>query len=296
MTSSSSSSSASGPFTSRDIRNLYPSITDNHLRYLEKWGLVRVGEPRAHRLYSFSDLLTVKRAAAELESGTPVRVVLRTLLAERQGQLALDFQPGHASADTPQAKVVSLRARKERQEAMTASSISPGPGASCDASLAEYAGSDPQRALAAKYFTEGSRLDDGDGGKMQEAASAYRKALVVDPDLVPAIVNLANIHYARDELIEAQALYERAIFLDAECFEAHFNLGNIHHDLGRYSRALVCYRAAVGLNPGYPDAHFYLAVTLEKTGQSSDAKLHWRSYQALAPNGEWADLASEFSD
>jgi tetratricopeptide (TPR) repeat protein len=292
----SSSSSASGPFTSRDIRNFYPSITDNHLRYLEKWGLVRVGEPRANRLYSFADLLTVKRAAAELESGTPVRVVLRTLLAERQGQLALDFQPGHASADMPQAKVVSLRARKERQEAMAASSISPGPEASCDASLAAYAGSDPQRALAAKYFTEGSRLDDGDGRKMEDAASAYRKALVVDPDLVPAIVNLANIHYARDELIEAQALYERAIFLDAECFEAHFNLGNIHHDLGRYSRALVCYRAAVALNPGYPDAHFYLAVTLEKTGQSSDAKPHWRSYQALAPNGEWADLASEFSD
>ena len=79
----------------------------------------------------------------------------------------------------------------------------------------DYAGCDPQRALAAKYFTEGSRLDDGDGRKMEEAASAYRKALVVDPDLVPAIVNLANIHYARDEVIEAQALYERAIGLDA---------------------------------------------------------------------------------
>ena len=293
----SSSSAASGPFTSRDIRSLYPSITDNHLRYLEKWGLVRVGEPRGERLFSFSDLLTVKRAAAELDCGTPVRVVLRTLLAERQGQLALDFQPGHASPDSPQAKVISLSARKERQQGPTAaSSISPGPSASCDASLADYAGTDPQRALAAKYFTEGSRLDDGDGRKMEEAASAYRKALVVDPDLVPAIVNLANIHYARDELIEAQALYERAIFLDGECFEAHFNLGNIHHDLGRYARALVCYRAAVVLNPDYPDAHFYLAVTLEKTGQSMDAKPHWRSYQELAPNGEWAELASEFAD
>jgi tetratricopeptide (TPR) repeat protein len=292
----SSSSAASGPYSSRDIRSLYPSITDNHLRYLEKWGLIGAALPRAERLYSFGDLLVVKRAAAELDSGSPLRTVLRTLLAERQGQLALDFQPGHAGADTPRAKVVSLRARKERIGALAASSISPGPAASCDASLAEYAGSDPQRALAAKYFTEGSRLDDGDGRKMEEAASAYRKALVVDPDLVPAVVNLANIHYARDELIEAQALYERAISLDPECFEAHFNLGNIHHDLGRYSRALVSYRAAVALNPEYPDAHFYLAVTLEKTGQSAEAKGHWRSYQQLAPDGEWAELASEFSE
>ena len=291
-----SSSSASGPYTSRDIRNLYPSITDNHLRYLEKWGLVRAGAPRGERLFSFSDLLTVKQVAAELESGSPLRVVLRTLLAERLGQLALDFQPGHAAADTPRAKVLSLTARRERNNASSTASISPGPSASCDASLEAYAGADPQRALAAKYFAEGSRLDDGDGRKMEEAASAYRKALVVDPDLVPAIVNLANIHYARDELIEAQALYERAIALDPDCFEAHFNLGNIHHDLGRYTRALGCYRAAVTLNPDYPDAHFYLAVTLEKTGQSADAKPHWRCYQELAPNGEWAELASEFSE
>jgi tetratricopeptide (TPR) repeat protein len=291
-----SSSPASGPYTSRDIRNLYPTITENHLRYLEKWGLVRVGAPRGDRLYSFTDLLTVKHAAAELENGTPLRVVLRALLAERQGQLELDFQPGHANAVTPRAKVVSLAARKERIGAMSASGISPGPSASCDASLEAYVGSDPQRALAARYFTEGSRLDDGDGRKMEDAASAYRKALVVDPDLVPAIVNLANIHYARDELIEAQALYERAISLDAECFEAHFNLGNIHHDLGRYVHALVCYRAAVALNPDYPDAHFYLAVTLEKSGQSTDAKPHWRRYQELAPAGEWAELASEFTD
>ena len=270
----SSSSSAGGPYTSRDVRSLYPAISDNHLRYLEKWGLVRAGAPRGDRVYSFADLLTVKQAATELEQGTPLRVVLRSLLAERQGQLALDFQPGHGG-DAPRAKVLSLAERKERRDALAASGPS-GSIASCDISLTAYVGGDPQRALAAKYFTEGSSLDDGDVRKMEDAASAYRKALVVDPDLVPAIVNLANIHYARDELIEAQALYERAIGLDPECFEAHFNLGNIHHDLGRFLRALGCYRAAVQLNPHYPDAHFYLAVTLEKTGQSPDAKMHWR--------------------
>jgi tetratricopeptide (TPR) repeat protein len=156
--------------------------------------------------------------------------------------------------------------------------------------------SDPQAALAAKYFIEGSRLDDGEEAKMEEAAAAYRKSLVIDPDLVPAIVNLANIHYARDELIEAQALYERAIGLDPDCFEAHFNLGNIHHDLGRYEDALVCYRDAVALNGAYADTHFYLAVTLEKTGHSPEAKPHWRAYQELAPDGEWIELAREFSD
>jgi tetratricopeptide (TPR) repeat protein len=279
-------SSAGGPYGVRDIRSLYPAVTENHLRYLEKWGLVRqLNRPRDRREYSFADLLTIKQAAAELERGTPLRVVLRSLLAERQGQLELDFASGHATADTPRAKVVSLDAHKPIRPTTTPAPLS--------ASGLPYR-ADPQAALAAKYFGEGSQLDDGDERNMEGAAAAYRRALIVDPDLVPAIVNLANIRYARDELIEAQALYERAITLDPDCFEAHYNLGNIQHDLGRYDRALICYRDAVALNPGYPDAHFYLAVTLEKLGHSQEAKPHWKTYQELAPRGEWVELAKEF--
>jgi tetratricopeptide (TPR) repeat protein len=279
-------SSSGGPYGTRDIRSLYPVVTENHLRYLEKWGLIRLGaDPRGEREYSFADLQTIKHAATELQRGTPLKVILRSLAAERQGQLQLDFR---AAPTAPRAKVLTLQVRRRPP--------SVGPAAPLPAVTTSFPFSDPQAALAAKYFVEGSRLDDGDERRMEAAAAAYRKALIVDPDLVPAIVNLANIHYARDELIEAQALYERAMGLDAECFEARFNLGNIHHDLGRFRDALVCYRAAVALNPAYPDAHFYLAVTLEKTGQSSEAKVHWKAYQDLAPDGEWVDLAKEFSE
>jgi tetratricopeptide (TPR) repeat protein len=272
-------------YGARDVRSLYPRVTENHLRYLEKWGLIH---PAAHtsteRFYSFTDLTTIRQLAGELERSIPLKNALRALMAEHQGQLQLDF---HASGTSP-AKVVALQGRPARKPRERPAN----PIASGNA----FPFSDPQAALAAKYFIEGSRLDDGDDDKLEEAAAAYRKALVIDPDLVPAIVNLANIHYARDELIEAQALYERAIGLDPDCFEAHFNLGNIHHDLGRYEDALVCYRDAVALNSGYADAHFYLAVTLEKTGHSADAKPHWRAYQELAPDGEWIELAREFSD
>ena len=285
-------SGSNGPYGLRDIRSVYPAVTENHLRYLEKWGLLSPStKPRAEREYSFTDLLTIKQVATEIERRTPLRSILRALLAEHQGQLALDF---HATPDTPRAKVVALQGRRAPSGV---TSPAPLPAAqSTRENGPAFPFSDPQTALAAKYFIEGSRLDDGNEQTMEAAAAAYRKALVIDPDLVPAIVNLANIHYGRDELIEAQALYERAIILDRDCFEAYFNLGNIHHDLGRFEDALDCYRGAVRLNAGYPDAHFYLAVTLEKTGRSLDAKAHWKAYQDLAPNGEWADLAREFSE
>ena len=91
-------------------------------------------------------------------------------------------------------------------------------------------------ALAEEYFRAASALDEGDDSTQEEAAAAYRKALELDPYLVAALINLANIHYSRDELAEAQALYERAIGLESDFFEAHFNLGNIYHDLGRFPK------------------------------------------------------------
>ena len=152
------------------------------------------------------------------------------------------------------------------------------------------------QALAAKYFLEGAELDDGEGRDFEAAAACYRRALLFDPSLVPALVNLANVHYERDELVEAEALYEKALRLDPDCFEACFNVGNIHHDLARYDEAVAAYRDALAINPGYPEAHFYLAVTLEKLGRSTEAKPHWREYRELAPNGEFVELAREFSD
>src|SRR5258705_3345316 len=187
-------------YGARDIRSLYPGVTDNHLRYLEKWGLIR---PAAHttteRFYSFTGLSTIKQLAAELDRDVPLKKVLRSLLAEHQGQLQLDF---HASVSAP-AKVVALPGRHARKTPDRAGNPIPAGNA--------FPFSDPQAALAAKYFIEGSRLDDGDEHKMEDAAAAYRRALGIDPDLVPAIVNSSNIHYAQHDLIDPHALYEAAI-------------------------------------------------------------------------------------
>src|SRR5829696_5738337 len=201
MTSSSSSASSSGPMGHRQIRSLYPRVTENHLRYLDKWGLLRQSHlPRAAREYSFPDIQTIKQLAAELERGTSLKTILRALAAERQGQLRLDFADYDvAASDAPRAKVVALEQHRARRT----------PPPNREAGL-QFPFTDPQSALAAKYFVEGSRLDDGDDNNIDAAAAAYRKALIIDPDLVPAVVNLANIHYSHDELIEAQALYERA--------------------------------------------------------------------------------------
>ena len=264
-------------YSARDLRGMYPVLREDHFRYLEKWGLVR---PVAGR-YSFNDVHAIKHVAAELERGATLTSVLRALTSAREGQLAFDFQP--ALSERAPARVVSLRSPAPREMTLFP------PDRPQQIVEANY-------ALAAKYFLEGAQLDDGEARDLESAASAYRRALLFDPQLVPALVNLANIHYERDELVEAEALYEKAIRVDPDCFEAYFNVGNIHHDLARYVEAVSAYRDALTINPAYPEAHFYLAVTLEKLGRSAEARPHWNEYRQLAPDGEFAELAKEFSD
>ena len=283
-------------YSQRDLLGMYPGIREDHLRYLQKWGLIRpVQRTHTDTYFPFADLLVIRQVSAEMETA-PFRAILRSLQAARSGQLAFDFR-----IDAEPARIIKLKRPKTRDQLEDRTLISGLGGLTGIGGLGGPGGSggpgaplSPQ-SIAEEYFLKGSTLDV-DESRHHAAANWYRKALEIDPYLVPALINLANIHYGRDELAEAQALYERAIGLDPDFFEAHFNLGNIYHDLGRFQEAAACYHTALELNPQYADAHFYLAITLEKTGHSAEAKPHWRAYQQLSPNGEWVELAREFSE
>ncbi len=259
-------------YATRDLLARYRALREDHLRYLVKYGIIKPAlRTNADTFFSFQDLAAIRQANEEVSEGGSFRSVLRTLLASRQGQLAFDFR-----LDAAPAKIVTLQPRPPKPTA-------PGIPLRRDTLSAE------------ECFRAASEFDDGNEATLDQAAALYRKALEHDPELVAALINLANIHYTHQETSEARALYERAIALEADFFEAHFNLGNIHHDLGEYEAARACYEEALDLNPYYAETHFYLAVTLEKMGLSHDAGPHWRSYQRLAPQGEWVELAREFS-
>ena len=269
-----------GHVATRDLLARYRSLRADHIKYLVKCGIVRPEtRTNAESHFAFTDIATLKQVNDDLAQGLAFRKIVRALTASLDGQLAFDFR----HEGTP-AKIITLRRRADEHVEKSAKLVNASAAVIRDTAMAE------------SFFREGSALDDGDESRLEEAATAYRKALEHDPYLVAALINLANIHYGRDELAEAQALYERAIGLESDFFEAHFNLGNIYHDLNRFAEAQACYREALRLNPYYADAHFYLAVTFEKMGLSNDARPHWKNYQQLAPQGEWVELAREFSE
>jgi tetratricopeptide (TPR) repeat protein len=242
----------------REIRARYPRLREDHIRYLERWGLIRPAEvTQADRWYAFGDLALLASIHASLEGGASFRAAVNERVAEREGQLALNLAPR-----TPGATVL------------------PFPGAE-------------QSGDAEGWFLRGAELESLLGGA-EAAEGAYAAALRLDPDLVPALINLANLLYLRNELERAFALYRRAEALAGDAFfQIPFNLANIAYDREDYREARRLYERALELEPEYADAHVYLALTLEKLGLSARARPHWRAYCRLEPRGEWVKLARE---
>src|SRR5688572_5877031 len=142
-------------------------------------GLIQSQRVHGETHYDFAALTIIRQADAELAEGISFKAVLRTLLASRAGQLAFDFR-----GDARPAKVLQLT-RPEPPPLAALLNLSPPR----DLSSAEH------------YFAEGSDYDDGDPENFEAAMAAYRRALEIDPFMVPALINLANIHYARDESV-----------------------------------------------------------------------------------------------
>jgi len=243
----------------RQIRKLYPELREDRVRYLEACS---VAGPRvrtnADRVYDFPALLVFRQAHQQLASGVSLRSVVQSLRAERAGQLALDFS--HQA--TPARIVPFRRVGRGRPES------------------------------AEEWFDRVCTLDE-ELDTVPQARAAYERALELDPDYVPALVNLGNLHYRQDRPVEARACYEHALRLEPGNAKARFNLGNLFDDQRDYQAARVLFRDAVALDPGFADAHFNLALTCEQLGLVEEAQRHWQHYLALDPTGDWAAIARE---
>jgi len=154
-------------------------------------------------------------------------------------------------------------------------------------------------------------------GRLGDAAAAFERALVLQPDYHEAQYNLGNLRRAEGDLPAAMAAFRRAIALRPDAPEAHNNLGNALQQVGRLVEARACYERALALRPthasalnnlgnvcraegqlaearalferalalkpGYADAHNNLAIVLRLDGRFADALVHYDRAVALTP-------------
>jgi len=141
-------------------------------------------------------------------------------------------------------------------------------------------------ALDPNYIPARMNLADSlaDAGKNAEAASEYRKVLQLDPGDEDAHCNLACALAAQGQTAEALTQLQQALRLNPSDASAHCNLGNLLIEQGKLDEAAAEYRAALGSKPNSPEIHSNLGAVLALQGRRQQAVDEFNEALRLAPD------------
>jgi tetratricopeptide (TPR) repeat protein len=182
--------------------------------------------------------------------------------------------------------------------------------------------SDPAPSLDERYA---AGFAHHGAGRLDEAASAYREILALDPNhadtlhllgvliaqagdpasSVPLVeraiainpqvalyhANLAEIMTRLGRYEDAERLSRQALALSPGQFGSLVTLGHALEKLGRDQEAVNCYAEALRLKPDYAQAHTNLGAVLSRHGQLADAEPHFREVVRLEPQS-WSAHAN----
>ncbi len=89
----------------------------------------------------------------------------------------------------------------------------------------------------------------------ETAATYYRQAILMQPELVDAHYHLGLVLQQQRKLTKSLACYQRVLQLDPDCGSAYYNLGQIYQDLGDLSQAKLNFKLGLKLiNSDYAQA------------------------------------------
>jgi len=139
-----------------------------------------------------------------------------------------------------------------------------------------------QKILAITHSNVGVLLKDLE--RYDEAESAFRKAIELDPSLAPVYYNLGIVLGNLERYDEAESAFRKAIELDPSDGDAYYNLGNLLKNLERYAEAESAYRKATELDPSHAIAYSNLGILLKKLERYDEAESAYRKAIELNPS------------
>jgi tetratricopeptide (TPR) repeat protein len=270
-------------FTTREVAKIL-DLPQWRIRYSVRAGFLSPsrGPGRQYQL-TFQDLLLLKTTKGLLDSRVPLRRV-RRILNSLKRQLPQGQQVWNLTiyADGRRVVVWDGRARWQPDSGQFLFNFEAEKVAE-KVELPVAAQSAPSTLTAEQWFDLASELERN---SPEEARRAYHQALLLDPTLVAAHINLGRLYHEACEFEPAEAHYREAITQAPRGALAHFNLGVLLEDRGRAEEAIGAYRRAVECDSTLADAHYNLALLLEARGRRSEALKHFGSARKLYGRGE----------
>lgn len=92
-----------------------------------------------------------------------------------------------------------------------------------------------------------------------------------------------------------ESLLKKAILLDPQLSEAHLQLGNLYSDQSKYAESIPEYGKALDINPDLADAHYRLGQAYVHTSAKDKAQEQFLVYQQLRAK-QMADLDRQIAD
>ena len=113
-------------------------------------------------------------------------------------------------------------------------------------------------------------------GDSDGAAAAFKQALSIKTDDVPALINLAQIHLKENRPDDAKPYFERALAQSPSCAAAHLGLGKTAALQGDHESAVQHCLSALRLQPDATAVHYVLAMSYRQLKKMKLAAEHLR--------------------
>lgn len=130
--------------------------------------------------------------------------------------------------------------------------------------------------------------------KFDEAVTAYKKALEVDPNNPDLHNDLGNAYFGLKKYNDAAEAFKAATARDANYSIGWYNLANALRKADRKPEAVDAYKHYMQLNPTDSDPWFGMAQTLKSMGDTAAAGAAFRKYLEMEKRPEqqkWIDKA-----
>ncbi len=122
------------------------------------------------------------------------------------------------------------------------------------------------------------------------ARAEFERALELDPNLVPALMFLAQLYMDKRDWESASGLLERARALEPDNAAILVNLGICYRGLGRFEDARRAYDKALDVNPDFLETYLDLAVLLGDSMKAYDQAIE-QIQKYLQLGGTHTDVA-----
>jgi tetratricopeptide (TPR) repeat protein len=132
-------------------------------------------------------------------------------------------------------------------------------------------------------------LEHEEAERPEEAARAYREALLAGGPSAEIAFNLGNVLYSLGRWEEALSRFQQAVEVDPDYAEAWNNLSSVHAQFEEWPDAIEAGCRALELAPDFADAHYNLAEAYHASGRPSEARRHARAYLRIDPQSPWAE-------